>query len=139
MAHLGSMLRKHLDCANRIFVDNEIKKKWLEGLKFRVVNLMEYGYNKVNLPRTVTTSENHDRKFRVNCAIHNVKYMKKFYYTNFDVSGKRLKIGQVKTILEVMGGLFIFDVDENYRLLRWLEQLSLQKLKYVGKVEFCLW
>ena len=66
---------------------------------------MEYGYNKVNLPRTVTTSENHDRKFRVNCAIHNVKYMKKFYYTNFDVSGKRLKIGQVKTILEVMGGV----------------------------------
>ena len=46
---------------------------------------MEHGYNKANLPRTVTTCEYHDEKFRDNCAIHNVKYMKKLYYSNFDV------------------------------------------------------
>lgn len=57
----------------------------VEGLKFRVVNIMEHGYNKANLPRTVTTCENHDGKFRVNCVIHKVKYVKKLYYSNFDV------------------------------------------------------
>ena len=75
----------NINCASRIFVDNEIKKKWLEGLKFRVVNMQELGYKKSDLPRTVTTCENHNGKFRVNCAIHNVKYMRKFYYNNFDV------------------------------------------------------
>ena len=57
----------------------------VEGLKFRVVNIMEHGYNKANLPRTVTTCENHDGKFRVNCVIHKVKNVKKLYYSNFDV------------------------------------------------------
>ena len=78
------MLHENLDHASRILVNNEIKKKCLEGFNFTVFNLQELGYSIVDLSKTATACSNYNGKFVVNCALHNVKFMKKFYFCNIE-------------------------------------------------------
>ena len=84
---IGNILREDLSGASRLLVNNEIKKNWLErfNLTTSVVNVAELGYSISDLPKTATVCIHHQAtKSKVNCALHNVKYMKKFYFCNSD-------------------------------------------------------
>ena len=86
---IANVLRRNLPKASRIIVNNEIKKKWLERFvdmsvlptTVEILNIQDISYAIGNLPKTTTVCPHHNAASgrKINCALHNVKYMKQFY------------------------------------------------------------
>ena len=75
---ISNILQFYLADASEIVVNNEIKRKWIEGFGFHAINIE---LSNVTSPNSDNLCNNHDKKFKkVSCAKHNVKYMKKSYY-----------------------------------------------------------
>ena len=81
---IKNILYECLHSATKVLVDSEIKKEWLKRFGFEVENIFDYGYSTFKKPKQVSICLNHDATCKINCAFHNVKFLKKFYKQNFD-------------------------------------------------------
>ena len=79
---IRNILQENLHDATKVFVDSDIKKEWLERFGFYVENINDYGYLSFKKPRQATICLNHDATCKINCVLHNVKFLKKFYQQN---------------------------------------------------------
>ena len=81
--NIGKILREGLHGANKVFVRGQIRKNWLKSFKINVVDIYKLGYSiPVQTTKIVTICINHNGSYRTNCALHNVKLMRKYYFEN---------------------------------------------------------
>ena len=81
---IGTIIREILKDATRIIVRNQIIQQWMQKRWSyqQIINLEEWGYSAKDLPRQVTVCTNHNGKYKVTYALHNVKLMKTFYFND---------------------------------------------------------
>ena len=84
-SEMRNILFEYFADASTIFVNCNIKKRWLERFGFNVCNICDYGYLSFKPSKQVTICLNHHSMCQIKCAHHNVKYMKQFYLKNSDV------------------------------------------------------
>ena len=82
-ANIREVLREYLDDATKVFVRRRIRKQWLKRFKFNVIDIYELGYSlNEQSEKIVTICINHNCYYRLTCALHNVKLMRKYYFEN---------------------------------------------------------
>ena len=96
--------------ANRIFVVNEIKKKWLKGLKFQELNVLSMVIIKIIFQEQWPYAKFKMKSLGLTIPFVMWDVWKKLYIVILMLScGKTLEIGLVKKFLNVMGSYFDLD------------------------------
>ena len=81
---LGSLLRKTLPEAVKVYVIGGEKKVFMERFNYNVIDITDLGYFQIDMSKVVHFCSHHDYKLRSQCAAQNVKIMKKFLYKQKD-------------------------------------------------------
>lgn len=76
---IGAILRESLYNVSKVWVSGSIQKKWLERFKFKVQDISEMGYPPLHKIKLATVCPHHNGAYRANCALHNVRLLKKFF------------------------------------------------------------
>ena len=75
---LGYFIRDSLKDAKEVYVIGSIKKKFMQRFNFNATDVTDLGYLQVDVTKAVHFCSHHDFEYKINCAGHNVKLVKKF-------------------------------------------------------------
>lgn len=83
---VGGILREVMYNATKVYVIGSIRKSWLERFKFNVYDITDIGYPPSNKIKLVTVCPHHNAAYKVTCAMHNVKRMRRFIVENSELA-----------------------------------------------------
>lgn len=79
---VGGILRESMYNATKVYVNGSICKSWLQRFNFNVCDISEIGYQPSKKVGIVTVCPHHNAAYKVKCALHNAKLMKRYIIQN---------------------------------------------------------